>query len=347
MPATPNTVVYVSNAGGKEIFLFAMDRDSGDLTPIERVVVPGTGRPSPTSIPMAVSPDHRFLYAALRSAPFPASSFAIDPATGRLALLGTAPLADSMAYLTTDRSGRFLLAASYPGAKLAINPIDGDGRVGGHPTQVLATKPKAHCVVVDASNRYAYCTNLGADLVMQLRFDAATGTVSPNEPAAIPTRPNAGPRHLAFHPSGRFLYLLNETDATLGAYAVDPATGTLAELQTVPTLPLDFAGKPSAADLHVTPDGRFIYASERATSTIKGFRLDPERGTFSRCGRWPTETTPRGFAIDPRGRFLLAAGLASNAMTVSAIDPDNGALAPIRQYRLGQMPSWIEIVDLA
>jgi 6-phosphogluconolactonase len=346
MASAMQTVVYVSNAGSKEIFVFAMDRDSGDLAEIERAAVPGTDQPSPASIPMAVSPDRRFLYAALRTPPFPASSFAIDPATGRLGHLGTAPLADSMAYITTDRSGRFLLSASYPGAKLAINPIDREGRVHGEATQVLATRPKAHCVVVDASNRYAYCTNLGADIIMQLRFDAAKGTVSPNEPAAILTKPNAGPRHLAFHPSGRFLYLLNETDATLGAYAIDPGSGTLAELQTVPTLPPDFTGKPSAADLHVTPDGRFVYSSERATSTIKGYRIDPERGTFSRCGRWPTETTPRGFAIDPRGRFLLAAGLSSNAMTVYAIDPDNGALAPLRQYRLADMPNWIEIVDL-
>jgi 6-phosphogluconolactonase len=346
MAEAPQTVVYVSNAGSKEIFVFAMDRGSGDLTAIERVAVPGTEQPSPTSIPMAVGPDRRFLYAALRSEPFPASGFAIDPSSGKLTHLGTAPLADSMAYIVTDRTGRFLLSASYPGAKLAINPIDASGRVGGAATQVLPTKPKAHCVVVDASNRYVYCTSLGGDIIMQLRFDAAAGTVSPNMPAAVSTRPNAGPRHLAFHPNGRFLYLLNETDATLSAYAIDPATGTLSELQTVPTLPPDFTGKPSAADLHVTPDGRFIYASERTTSMIKGYRLDPERGTFSRCGRWPTETTPRGFAIDARGNFLIAAGLSSNAITVSAIDQENGALAPVRQYRVGEMPNWIEIVDL-
>ena len=340
------TVVYVSNAGSKEISVFAMDRDSGDLTVIERAAVPGTDKPSPTSIPMAVSPDRRFLYAALRSEPFPVSSFAIDHSSGKLTHLGAAPLADSMAYIIIDRTGRFLLSASYPGAKLAVNPIDGSGRVGGHATQIVSTEPKAHCVVVDASNRYVYCTNLGGDVIMQLRFDAEAGTVSPNTPAAISTKPNAGPRHLAFHPNGRFLYLLNETDATLGAYAVDPATGTLSELQTVPTLPPDFTGKPSAADLHVTPDGRFIYASERTTSMIKGYRLDAERGTFSRCGRWPTETTPRGFAIDPRGHFLIAAGLSSNAVTVSAIDQENGALAPVRQYRVGEMPNWIEIVDL-
>jgi 6-phosphogluconolactonase len=346
MPETPATVLYVSSAGSKEIQVFAMDRSTGALEPIEQVAVPGTDLPSPTSIPMAPSPDRRFLYAALRSPPFPVSSFAIDPATGRLTLLGTAPLADSMAYITTDRNGRFLLGASYPGNKLTINPIDPEGRVVPQTTQIVADRPKAHCVVIDAANRFAYCTNLGADVVMQLRFDAASGTVAPNDPATVSTRPNAGPRHLAFHPSGRFLYLLNETDATLVAYAVDPATGTLAELQTLPTLPRDFTGKPSAADLHVTPDGQFLYASERCTSTLIGFRIDPARGTLSKAGRWPTETTPRGFAIDPRGNFLAAAGLASNALTVYAIAPLSGALSPLHQYRLGPMPSWIEILDL-
>jgi 6-phosphogluconolactonase len=346
MAEAPATVVYVSNAGTKEIFVFAMDRDSGELTPVERVAVPGTDKPSPTSMPMAVDPGHRFLYAALRSAPFPVSSFAIDPLNGRLAHLGTAPLPDSMAYIVTDRSGRYLFSASYPGAKLAINPIDGAGRVGGEPTQLLSTGPKAHCVVVDGTNRYVYCSNLGADIIMQLRFDAAAGTVTANDPAAIATRPGAGPRHLVFHPDGRFLYLLNETDATLVTYAVDPVSGTLAERQKVASLPPDFAGKPSAADLHATPDGRFLYASERATSTLAAFRIDAARGTLSPVGRYPTETTPRGFAIDPRGRFLLAVGLASNAMTVYAIDPARGGLAEIKRYPQGDMPNWVEIVDL-
>jgi 6-phosphogluconolactonase len=341
------TVVYISNAGSKEIFVFTMDRESGALVPIERTAVPGTDQPSPTSMPLAIRPDHRFLYAALRSAAFPVSSFAIAPRSGRLSHLGTAPLPDSMAYIVTDRSGRFLLGASYPGAKLAINPIDAEGRVGERPIQVLSTRPKAHCVVVDGSNRYVYCTNLGGDLIMQLRFDAALGTVSANMPAAIATPAGGGPRHLAFHPNGRFLYLLNETDATLCAYAVDPGNGTLAEAQTgVASLPRDFAGKPSAADLHVTPDGRFLYASERATSTLATFRIDAANGTLSLLRRYPTETTPRGFAIDPRGRFLLAVGLCSNKMTVYAIDPMDGSLAEVARYRLGEMPNWVEIVDL-
>ena len=195
---------------------------------------------------------------------------------------------------------------------------------------MLATGPKAHCVVVDASNRYVYCTNLGADIIMQLRFDAEAGTVSPNQPAAISTKPNAGPRHHGVSPE-RAVSLSAERDRrdARGLRGRSARNGTLAEVQTVPTLPLDFTGKPSAADLHVRPDGLFVYSSERTTSTIKGYRIDPERGTFSRCGRWPTETTPRGFAIDPRGRFLLAAGLSSNAMTVSAIDAESGALCVV------------------
>ena len=346
MANPPDTVVYVSNAGSKEIHVFAMDRATGALELVEKVPVPGTEVPSPSSMPMAVSRDRRFLYAALRSPPFPVSSFAIDPASGRLSHLGHAPLADSMAYLVTDRSGRFLLAASYPGAKLAVNPIDAAGRVGGEPIQVLATPPKAHCVVIDAANRYVYCPALGADSILQLKFDAANGTLSPNTPADIRTKPGAGPRHLAFHPNGRFLYLITETTATIGGYAIDAERGTLGELHFVDMLAPNHGGPIAAADLHVTPDGRFLYGSERRTSTLAGFRIDPQSGRLAAIGRFPTEKTPRGFRIDPRGRFLLSAGLDSHAMTVYAIDAASGALDPRHQYPMGQMPNWIEIVDL-
>ncbi len=343
---TPETIVYVSNAGDPGIHVLAMNRASGDLDLVEKVPIPGADKPSPSSMPMALSSDRRFLHAALRSEPFTVASFAIDPASGRLKHLGNAPLDASMAYTTTDRTGRWLVCASYPGGKLTINPIDGEGRVRAPPSQIVADRPKAHCVVVDASNQHVYCPVLAQDIVMQLKFDPANGTVAPNTPAEIATKPGAGPRHLAFHPSGKFLYLITETTATIGAYAVDPANGTLKELQFVDMLAADFKEQPSAADLHVTPDGRFLYGSERKTSTLTGFRIDPEKGTLSPIGRFPTEKTPRGFAIEPRGRFLLSAGLDSNAMTVYAIRPDNGALDPVKQHAMGKQPNWIEFVDL-
>jgi 6-phosphogluconolactonase len=343
---TPDTIVYVSNAGDPTVSIMAMNRASGALDLIEKTPIPDTDKPSPTSMPLALSPDRRFLYAALRSEPFVVASFAIDPASGRLKHLGNTPLAASMAYIITDRSGRFLLAASYPQSLLAINPIDTEHRAQTPPVQVLPTKPKAHCVLVDAANKFAYCTNLGGDIIMQLKFDAATGMVSPNTPAEIATKPGAGPRHMAFHPSGRFLFLITETTATIGSYAVDKTNGTLKELQFVDMMTPGYKGEIAAADLHVTPDGHFLYGSERKTSTIVGFRIDPANGTLSPIGRWATETTPRGFAIDPRGRFLLAVGLDSNQMTVYAIGKGNGRLDPVKQYPMGKMPNWVEFVDL-
>jgi len=322
----PDTVVYVSDAGDPAVGVFAMNRESGDLTMIANVPVPGTAKPSPTNMPMAVSPDHRFLYAALRSQPYTVASFTLDPATGRLTHLGNAPLADSMAYIVTDRSGRFLLSASYPGSKLAINPIDAEGRVQGQTTQIIPTKPKAHCILVDPTNKYCYATSLGGDIVMEWKFDAGAGRLSPNSPDSIAVKPGNGPRHLRFHPNRPFLYLITETTARIAGFAIDPATGTLAEIGIVDTLPADFHEQPAAADLHITPDGRFIYGSERKSSTLAGFAIDEATGKLSPIGRWSTEKTPRGFNIDPRGRFLLAVGLDERRQRASGFVVQDDAL---------------------
>jgi 6-phosphogluconolactonase len=343
---TPETVVYVSNAGDPSVYVLAMNRATGDLDVIDKVAIPGTDKPSPTSMPMALSPDRRFLYAALRSEPFTAASFAIDKATGKLSHLGNSPLDAPMAYTTVDRTGKWLLSASYPQGKLTINPLAADGKVQAPPSQIVTDRPKAHCVIVDASNKYAYCSVLAQDLILQLKFDPASGKVAPNNPGEIKTKPGAGPRHMAFHPSGRFLYLITETTATVGAYAVDKDNGTLKELQFLETPPQGgYKEQPAAADLHVTPDGRFLYGSERKTNSLIGFRIDAEKGTLTSVGRWPTETTPRGFGIEPRGKFLLSVGLDSNHMTVYAIEA-NGSLKPTKQHEMGKMPNWIEFVDL-
>lgn len=341
----PETIVYVSNAGDPSVSVLSFDREKGDVELIEKTPIPGAEEPSPTSMPMALSPDRRFLYAALRSEPFTIVSFAIDPESGRLTPVYSGPLEASMAYITVDRTGKWLLAASYPSGTVTVNPLEDNGKVGAPASQILTDRPKAHCIVLDAGNEHAYCAVLEQDLILQMNFDAATGRLNPNAPGEIATRKGAGPRHLAFHPNGRFLYLITETTATVGAYAIDRKSGTLKELQFVDMLAPPPKEKPAAADLHVTPDGRFLYGSERHSNMLAGFRIDPEKGTLMPAGRTATETTPRGFGIEPHGKFLLSVGLDSHNMTVYAIRP-NGALDVVRQHPMGKNPNWIEFAEL-
>jgi 6-phosphogluconolactonase len=337
---SPPTIVYVANADSREIIVLSMRAD-GALAPVERVRVAGT------VMPLAVAPGSRFLYASLRSEPFSVACFAIDRASGRLSYLSSAKLPDQMCYIATDKTGRFLLSASYQGSLIAIHAIGAEGRVQPEPIQILATRPNAHAIMTDPSNCFLFASSLGGDIVMQQRFDAATGKIASNSPAEIATAPGAGPRHFVFHPNRRWLYLLNELDATVNAYGFDSAAGLLSPLQTVSAMPPGSQAKPSAADIHVTPDGKFLYASERTTSTLAAFRIDAQTGRLSPLGNTPTETQPRGFAIDPRGAFLLAVGQQSHHLTVYAIDRETGRLDERARYPMGQNPNWVEIVDFA
>jgi 6-phosphogluconolactonase len=341
MPAAAKTIVYVSNADSREISVLELDASSRQLKPVETVTVSGT------AMPMAVSPDKRHLYVSLRSQPFSVSSFAIDPSTGKLAPVSTVPLPDNMAYVATDRSGRFLLSASYTGDKIAINPIDKPGFVNAEPVQVVQTRKHAHAILTDRANKHLFASNLGGDILLQYRFDAATGRVAANEPAFVETKKGAGPRHFVFSPDDRFAYLVNELDGTLNSYRFDAGKGTLAETGSVSVVPSGFqGGAPASAELRITPDGRFIYASERTSNTIAAFKVDGETGALTPAGSFATETQPRGFNIDPRGRFLVAAGQKSNSATLYAIDPETGALKELQKIALGKNPNWVEIIDL-
>lgn len=342
---TPETTVYVSNAGSRDIYVLAMNRNTGELTLIEKKEVPGSDK-SPASLPMALAPNKRFIYAQLRGQPYPVSTFSLDHTTGKLTHVGTTPLVDQMAYLNVDKSGKHLLGASYVGAKVASYPIDALYVVDEKATQIVDTKPKAHCVFIDAANKYVYVPVLGGDHIMQFKFDAATGMLTPNDPPVVNTKTGAGPRHFAIHPNGNWGYLITEITATIGTYAIDKDKGTLTEVAFVDTG--DYNGKDSAAasDIHVTPDGKFVYGAVRTTSTLHGFRIDPSKGTLTAIGKWPTEKTPRGFNIDPRGKFLLSVGMDSAGMTVHSIDQNSGELKPSHQYPMGAQPNWVEIVDL-
>jgi 6-phosphogluconolactonase len=341
--ASAATFVYVGNADSQDVTVLEL-KSGGDLTLVETTAVPGPAKPG-GSLPLAVSPDRKRLYVGLRNEPYSAVTFTIDGRTGKLKLVGPGPLADSMAYVVTDRTGKFLLSASYGGNKVTVNPIGADG-ILQPAQQIMPTQPNAHCIMPDPTNHYVLHTSLGGDLIYQEKFDARTGKLTPNYPPSIGIKAKAGARHLVFSPNGKFVYLVNELDGSIYVFPWDARIGTLKkEVQVTTSLPKGFDGKPWAADIHLTPDGKFLYASERTTSTLAAFSVDAKTGMLTSIDSYPTEKQPRGFNIDPTGRYLLAVGQLSNSLTAYAIDKATGKLTKLKEYPMGKNPNWVEIVN--
>jgi 6-phosphogluconolactonase len=349
--------VYVSNAEDGDIGAYAMQAD-GKLAEIARFAA------AKVVMPMAVSPNKRFLYAHSRSKPYSVGVYSIDRRSGALRIVADAPLAESFPYISLDRSGRFLFGASYGGHLISVNAVGRDGRVAAKPLQLIPVGRNAHSIRVDATNRFAFVATLGSDEIFQFTFNSKTGRLASNTPAVALMKAGTGPRHFIFSPDNKYLYLLSELVGTVTTLSLDAKTGLLTELGSVSMLPPDSrlvpgaprggVGAPGgppprdtsndiwAADLHLTPDGRFLYASERTSSTLAAFAVD--RGKLSYLGSTPTERQPRGFAIDPKGKFLVASGEKSETLTVYAIEA-NGSLREVHKAPTGKGSNWVEIVE--
>ncbi len=344
-PMTNATYLYIGNADGPDISAFSVDPQSGLLTPIGVSAIPGAREPC-YSLPMTVSPDKCSLYVAIRREPWRVCRFAIDPHSGALDYRDDGALADNTCFLSMDRTGRFLFSASYQGDRIAINRI-GDGGEIAPPHQAIATDPKSHSILIDARNRFALSASLGGDKMYQWRFDSQRGLLSANDAPFVSVAANSGPRHFVFHPNGAFVYLLNELDGTIWIFDYESATGLLSKRGIVDVWPLP-PGKStvSAADIYVTPDGRFVYATARQANTIATLRVSENGGDLELLSHIDTEDSPRGFAIAPDGRHLYCAGQKSNRVSCYAIEPDSGRLHKFAECATGGNPNWIEIVDL-
>lgn len=335
------TVIYVSNADSAEISVLALDEASGVLTTLQTLPCGGMVMP----LALSLLPSRAVLYAGIRSEPWRVLALRIDPSDGTLAPLGEAPLPASMAHLSVDGSGRWLFAASYHGDLLSLAAIDAAGRPGAS-IRTWPTGRHAHAMRASPDRRFVFATVLGAGEVLQFRADSARGELVPNDPPALKIRDGAGPRHLAFHPNGRIVYLLNELDATVDVLALDGQRGTLSPQQSVSMLPPGFSGEPWGAELRLTPDARHLYASERRSSTLAGFAIDGTTGALRPIGHWPTQAQPRGFAVTPSGRWLVAAGQLSHAVDVHRIDADTGTLDRRHTHAVGRNPNWVEAITL-
>jgi 6-phosphogluconolactonase len=344
------TFVYVSNAEDGDIGMYALQSD-GSLRPGPRF------KAEKVVMPMSVSLDKRFLVAAVRSKPYSAYTYSIDRGTGALKLVGTGPLAESYPYISLDRTGRYLLGASYGAHLVSVNPVGVDGRVGD-PIQTIPTARNAHAIRTDNTNRFVFVPHLGTDQVFQFLFDSKSGRLTANTPPVLQLKQGSGPRHLIVSADNRFVYLLNELTATVTTLALDAKSGLLSEVATVSALSPDAKLQPGAprptpgrdvsndiwaSDLHLTPNGRFLYAAERTSSTINALRVDDGKLTY--VGSTPTEKQPRGFRIDPTGRYMVVSGEQSGTLSSYAIDGSSGALKLVGKYPTGKGSNWVEIVS--
>ncbi len=269
------------------------------------------------------------------------NAFAIETGTGMLLRLNQqSSKGKGPCHVAVSKAGQNVLCANYGGGSVAVLPVDAEGRLreatafiqhqgaSVHPQRQEG--PHAHSVTLDAAGRFVFAADLGLDKIMIYRLDEAQGALTPNEPAYAALKPGAGPRHFAFHPGGQFAYVVNELDNTVTAFSYDAASGKLETLHSVGTLPADFNGENSTAEIRVHPSGRYVYCSNRGHDSIAIFSVDSASGRLTPLGHTPTRgRVPRNFNIDPSGEYLLAANQESGTVAVFHINLDTGLLEPL------------------
>ena len=328
----------VKDSDSKGIYRFDLDPATGKLSN------KALAAESPSPSYLAVHPNGRFLY-SVNEVPGQkvgaVSAFALDPKTGDLTYLDQASCGGAgPCHLIVDKDGKHVLAANYGGGSTVVLPIDEKGRVGEqtdfvqHMGKSVDPKrqegPHAHCVLLDAANKYAFVCDLGLDKVLIFRYDAEKGKVAPNDPPAADLAPGAGPRHMAFTPDGKYAYVVNELASTITGFRCDADHGALKEIETLSTLPkgADAKGN-SCAEVVVHPSGKFVFGTNRGHDSVATFAIDPATGKMTYVGEQHEGIkVPRGFNVDPTGAWAVVANQDSNSVVVFSIDPISGELKP-------------------
>lgn len=341
----------------KGIHASRLDLATGKLSTPELVAE------SATSSFLAIHPNGQFLY-SVDDTNFDGQgngsvrAFAIDRSTGqltprnRVASHGATP-----AHLVVDGRGKNVLVANYNSGSAAVLPVKEDGSLGeassvvqhsgSGPDPSRQRGPHAHSINVSPDNRFAIVADLGLDNVFVYRFDSDKGLLEPNDPPYVKVAPGAGPRHFAFHRDGRFAYVINEIASTVTAFAYDRSRGVLKELQTITTLPKDFAGRSTTAEVQIHPSGRYLYGSNRGHDSVAVFSIDAREGTLTLVEITPTQgKTPRNFGIDPTGAFLLAAHQDTDNVVVFRVEAKTGRVTPTGQILEVGSPVCVKFLPL-
>ncbi len=333
---------YTSGKSKSEgIYIYKLNLASGALEPyktVKNVVEPSF---------LAINKDKKYLYAVNETVEYEGkpggavSAFAINQKTGDLEFLNKQPsLGGAPCHISVSDNGKFVLVANYVGGNIAVLPIEANGKLGAsidlkQHSGSGANKERqeaahAHSIILDEKNRFVFVNDMGIDKVMIYEFDERTGKLKPNSAQTFyQTKAGAGPRHFKFHPNGKFAFVINELDTTIASLAYDAKQGTLKEIQIVPTLPADFSGANTCADIHISPNGKFVYGSNRGHDSIVSYRIDGRTGRLEYVEHTLTGgKTPRNFAIEPNGRFLLAANQNSDSIVVFRMNGQSGKLEP-------------------
>ena len=332
------------------IYVYRMNTESGELHLIQAV----ESGESPTF--MAQHPSRNNLYAINETREGRATAFSLDPANGRLQQLNSEPINGiGPCYVSLSPDGRWLLAACYSGGSLSVLPVQPDGQVGKltgviqhSGTGVNKQRQEAahaHSVLFDPSGRFVLACDLGTDKVHVYKLDREHGTLIPNDFPYGEAEPGAGPRHIAYHPSGKWVYVATEMGNTVETYAWDSEVGKLERVGSISSLPEDFKGHSQIAHILISPDGRFLYASNRGHNSLAVYAVS-EDGSLRTVGFVPTNGDwPRNFGMTPDGKFLLVANQESDNLVVFAVDPASGMPAPLGQPLQVTKPMFVMAVD--
>ena len=355
-PAADPLVFVTAFAPGEKggIHAYRFDAAAGTLEPLRRTA--GVENP----FFLALSPDRKFLY-SIHAKQFggkedeQVAAYERVGRTGELKLLNRQSARGTAAcYLDVDRTGKAVLVANYSSGSVAALPVKPDGSLGEPASFFQHTgssvnpqrqkEPHAHCIVVSPDNKYAFAADLGTDQILCYKLDPATAKLTPNKPPFARAPAGAGPRHLTFHPDGKRVYVVNELSNSVTVFDYDGAAGTLTAKQTIPTLPADFKGTSYCADVKVTPDGKFLYGTNRGHDSIAAFRIGDD-GKLSLVAIEPSRGKgPQNLAVTPDGRWLLCANMPGNNIAVFRIDPVTGKLKPAGEPVRQTGPSCIMIV---